>query len=764
MNWKRLIFCVAALLATINLSAQILKGSAPIVFAEKADMDAFTPSLMYGSELAYVLADTTLYRWSRDADAWTKLTTSKVYVIATASDTSTIASPYEGDFAYVDTTLMFLRSPVAWLQFYGVGGSSTSPPRIWYVSGQNFQLADCETSKSIPLTFYILDDTVINTAGITFEIDASPASITYDQFDHDSTFAVIQSTNALTEGVKSVEFTYTDFGGESITWFDVVNVDGAPCYTDTLTNYPDRTELADSTSAVRGDMLTGTGASGLVAYWNGTKSFGSNSNFTFSSEIQSVRNGGSNTTHIRFGRGCGLYYVNLEAGTNGFKITPGAAYIPLIQNEFATGSWTYGTMNTITLKETNVNVQSGFRVLRNSTPIFSAGYYGDSHNHVGIGTLSPAYRLDIQGTDAAVRLNPATAPINAAGVAYYSSSDSWFHGMNGTSDFPFAKAATATFTAGSVLFAGTSGQVQQDNTNLFWNNTNKTLGIGTPTTTAGYGLQVETGAIFRDSPGTGTIQLLSSGGSGRIHASGDMVLTSGSGFDLDGTSSGNFRLDVGREVTLRSGSTSDSNASINIGFSSDFYYRIISNNPRQRLRGPVSFYNSSANLLTVVDASTTPNSVRFMFTDAIKLPIGTTAQRPPVTVGSFGSEGSLRENLDSLALEYMADSSWHTIADRDFVRSIVSGSVSGTGTTNKLAYWSGANTLTANNIDVGTNSLTIANSDWTNVINEFGMTLTDSDLPLYTKIEPGFMRFSSDVSGTLSYIIDLDQDLGYGFY
>lgn len=36
----------------------------------------------------------------------------------------------------------------------------------------------------------------------------------------------------------------------------------------------------------------------------------------------------------------------------------------------------------------------------------------------------------------------------------------------------------STMTAGSVLFAGSSGLLSQDNTNLFWDNTNKRLGIG----------------------------------------------------------------------------------------------------------------------------------------------------------------------------------------------------------------------------------------------------------------------------------------------
>jgi hypothetical protein len=50
---------------------------------------------------------------------------------------------------------------------------------------------------------------------------------------------------------------------------------------------------------------------------------------------------------------------------------------------------------------------------------------------------------------------------------------------------PVANGGTNTstvFTAGSVVFAGSGGTYTQDNTNLFWDNTNKRLGIGiTPT-------------------------------------------------------------------------------------------------------------------------------------------------------------------------------------------------------------------------------------------------------------------------------------------
>jgi len=45
----------------------------------------------------------------------------------------------------------------------------------------------------------------------------------------------------------------------------------------------------------------------------------------------------------------------------------------------------------------------------------------------------------------------------------------------------FSSAPTfSTFTPGSVLFAGTGGLLSQNNTNLFWDNVNNWLGIGTP--------------------------------------------------------------------------------------------------------------------------------------------------------------------------------------------------------------------------------------------------------------------------------------------
>lgn len=46
-----------------------------------------------------------------------------------------------------------------------------------------------------------------------------------------------------------------------------------------------------------------------------------------------------------------------------------------------------------------------------------------------------------------------------------------------------------TFTAGSILFAGSNGRPTEDNSNIFWDDTNNRFGIGT--TAPGYPLDVE---------------------------------------------------------------------------------------------------------------------------------------------------------------------------------------------------------------------------------------------------------------------------------
>jgi hypothetical protein len=63
--------------------------------------------------------------------------------------------------------------------------------------------------------------------------------------------------------------------------------------------------------------------------------------------------------------------------------------------------------------------------------------------------------------------------------------------LAGTLNVANGGTGTATaFTAGSVLFAGASGTYSQDNANLFWDDANNRLGIGTASPTAGFRLDI----------------------------------------------------------------------------------------------------------------------------------------------------------------------------------------------------------------------------------------------------------------------------------
>jgi hypothetical protein len=64
----------------------------------------------------------------------------------------------------------------------------------------------------------------------------------------------------------------------------------------------------------------------------------------------------------------------------------------------------------------------------------------------------------------------STALLNAASLTL---------GWTGTLGVSRGGTGTGTaFTTGSVVFAGASGVYSQDNANLFWDNTNKRLGVG----------------------------------------------------------------------------------------------------------------------------------------------------------------------------------------------------------------------------------------------------------------------------------------------
>lgn len=113
------------------------------------------------------------------------------------------------------------------------------------------------------------------------------------------------------------------------------------------------------------------------------------------------------------------------------------------------------------------------------------------------GTVKLLASTDTLGTVTSVAASGGTtgltfsgSPITTSGTLTLGGTLAVANGGTGT---------TTAFTAGSIVFAGASGVYTQDNANLFWDNTNDRLGIGT--TSPGSALQVN--GDIRVSNGTG---------------------------------------------------------------------------------------------------------------------------------------------------------------------------------------------------------------------------------------------------------------------
>lgn len=88
-------------------------------------------------------------------------------------------------------------------------------------------------------------------------------------------------------------------------------------------------------------------------------------------------------------------------------------------------------------------------------------------------------------------------------------------------------------TQGSVLFAGSSGALSQDNANLFWDDTNNRLGIGTNTPRLGLDIG-ELGFRFVLDASNGNIDALASSGRGAVELVGTLPTLRGVAGGIDG--------------------------------------------------------------------------------------------------------------------------------------------------------------------------------------------------------------------------------------
>lgn len=119
------------------------------------------------------------------------------------------------------------------------------------------------------------------------------------------------------------------------------------------------------------------------------------------------------------------------------------------------------------------------------------GTLGVTHGGTGLATVSQGDIFYGSATDVISRLAKDTNATRYLSNTGTGNNPAWAQvalatGVSGTLPVTNGGTGTATaFTAGSVVFAGVSGVYSQDNANLFWDDSNNRLGIGTNSPTAG---------------------------------------------------------------------------------------------------------------------------------------------------------------------------------------------------------------------------------------------------------------------------------------
>ena len=185
---------------------------------------------------------------------------------------------------------------------------------------------------------------------------------------------------------------------------------------------------------------------------------------------------------------------------------------------------------------------------------FNIAFYGGSDlftvlagGNVGIGQTTPTAVLHLKAGTATVSTAPLkfTSGTNLttaeAGAMEYDGTQLYF--SPSTTRHILAQTSNATaFTAGSIPFATTSGYLSENNSKLFWDDTNFRLGIGTaspsfPLTVKGISNNIMLG-------------LSGNNNSVALHFNSD---GSGSFYSYDGTSSNNILADYSGSAQLASG-------------------------------------------------------------------------------------------------------------------------------------------------------------------------------------------------------------------
>lgn len=218
---------------------------------------------------------------------------------------------------------------------------------------------------------------------------------------------------------------------------------------------------------VSGTLATGTGANGNVAFWTGANTLSANSNFFW------------DNTNSRLGLGNGAPSDTLHV-TGTARITSLNTAAPVRSS--ATGLLSNGTIVLSAASDVsgilpigNGGTNSGTALNNNRIMVSSGGSIVEAaaltNGQLLIGSTgaAPVAANITQGATTGVTIS------NGAGSIVLDT----IQDIRTSASPTFVNATLSGKTAGSVIFAGTSGVLSQDNATFFWDTTNKRLGLGT---------------------------------------------------------------------------------------------------------------------------------------------------------------------------------------------------------------------------------------------------------------------------------------------
>ncbi len=347
------------------------------------------------------------------------------------------------------------------------------------------------------------DQTVALTDGTAIDVTGTYPNFTINNTAPDQTVVLTAGTGISTSGTYpnfTIANTAPSLGG------DVVGPTGAT--DNAIARYDTTTgKLIQNSLVIIDDTGSVTGVNALTAESltvNNNATLGSSNTDTLdvnarittdlepnANNAKDIGTSGRNWRDGFFGRT--VHTVNLElTGTTSFDGSQGTSGQVLTSAGTGnTPTWTTPTTGTVTsvaaltLGTTGTDLSSTV-ANGTTTPVIT----------LQVPTASAVNRGALSSTDWSTFNGKQDALVSGTNIKTVSGTSLLGSGDLGTIGVAYGGTGTSTaFTAGSIVFAGASGTYSQDNANLFWDNTNKNLGIGSAPFT-GYKVYAAGNALF----------------------------------------------------------------------------------------------------------------------------------------------------------------------------------------------------------------------------------------------------------------------------